>query len=153
MKPFVVKKIRHPDGRILLDRRPQEVARPITPETAAVMRRLLLRVTEDGGTARRARVAGYEVAGKTGTAQKPASGGYSSTDYMATFVGFLPARAPEIAMVVTLDNPQPYHQGGVVAAPVFAKIADQAMRYLSIPPEGIATSSEIEDDTILPLED
>jgi len=154
MKPFVVKKVRHPDGRILLDRRPQEVARPITPETAAVMRRLLIRVTEDGGTARRARVAGYEVAGKTGTAQKPAPGGYSSTDYMATFVGFLPARTPEIAMVVTLDNPQPYHQGGVVAAPVFAKIAEQAMRYLAIPPEGnTPTSFELENDTVLPLED
>jgi cell division protein FtsI/penicillin-binding protein 2 len=79
-------------------------------------------------------VAGYAVAGKTGTAQKPVPGGYSSTAYMASFVGFLPAEHPEIGVVVVVDEPQPFHTGGVVAGPVFGRIAAQAVRYLDIPP-------------------
>ena len=98
------------------------------------LKKLLARVTEDGGTGVKARVEGYEVAGKTGTAQKPVNGGYSSTAYTASFLGFLPVEDPEIAMVVVVDEPQPVHLGGAVAAPVFSKIANQAVRYLDIQP-------------------
>jgi len=98
------------------------------------MKKLLSRVTEEGGTGIRAQVEGYEVAGKTGSAQKPVAGGYSSTAYMASFVGFLPAEDPEIGLIVVIDEPQPLHTGGVVAGPVFSRIANQTVRCLDIPP-------------------
>ena len=100
------------------------------------MRRLLLRVTEDGGTGRRARVDGFEVAGKTGTAQKAIPGGYSDTDYIASFVGFLPASCPELAIIVVVDEPRKFHGGGRVAAPAFSAIASEVARYLDLQPAG-----------------
>jgi cell division protein FtsI (penicillin-binding protein 3) len=133
MKPYVVRRVVRSDGAVLLDRKPEILGRPISAETAAVMTHLLTRVTEEGGTGRRACVAGYEVAGKTGTAQKVVHGVYSETDYVASFVGFLPADEPEIGIVVVIDEPQPLHVGGVVAAPVFSRIADQVVRYLDVP--------------------
>ena len=136
MRPYVVERVTGPDGTTLITGAPSVVSRPIRPETAALMRTLLARVTEDGGTGTRARVPGYTVAGKTGTAQKPEAGGYSSTRYVASFVGFLPAEAPEIGIVVVVDEPQPIHTGGRVAGPVFARIASQTVRYLDVSPAG-----------------
>ncbi|MFC1499066.1 peptidoglycan D,D-transpeptidase FtsI family protein [Verrucomicrobiota bacterium] len=134
MRPYVIKKVSRSDGIVLLKRSPEVLARPISPETAEIMRMLLSRVTEQGGTGRRAGIDGYRVAGKTGTAQKPVPGGYSNTDHMASFVGFLPAESPEIAAIVVVDTPQPSHTGGVVAAPAFKNIVSQIVRYLDIPP-------------------
>ena len=99
------------------------------------MTELLARVTEEGGTGRRATVEGYRIAGKTGSAQKAKDGGYSDTDYVASFVGFLPVTNPEIGIIVVIDEPQPLHTGGVVAGPVFQRIAAEAVRYLDIPPD------------------
>lgn len=132
MRPYVVRQVVAADGTILEEHRPEETGRPITPETAALMRRLLARVTEPDGTGKRAAVEGYQVAGKTGTAQKPVPGGYSSTAHIASFVGFLPAQAPEIVIVVVVDEPQPIRTGGMVAAPVFKRIASEAARYLDL---------------------
>ena len=73
------------------------------------------------------------MAGKTGTAQKAVPGGYSNTENVASFVGFLPVDQPEIGVIVVVDNPQPVHTGGRVAAPVFSKIAGPAIRYLNVP--------------------
>jgi cell division protein FtsI (penicillin-binding protein 3) len=98
------------------------------------MRDLMARVTEPGGTGTKAAIEGYRVGGKTGSAQKPVAGGYSETDYMATFVGFLPVENPEISIIVTVDEPQPFHTGGLVAAPIFKEIAEQAVRYLDLSP-------------------
>jgi cell division protein FtsI (penicillin-binding protein 3) len=133
MRPYVIRRATAHDGTVLVENEPQVIGRPITYETAATTRVLLGRVTEDGGTGRRARVDGYAVAGKTGTAQKPENGGYSSTKHTASFCGFLPADAPEIALIVVVDEPQPIHTGGQVAAPVFSDIATQAVRYLDVP--------------------
>jgi cell division protein FtsI (penicillin-binding protein 3) len=142
MRPYVVKSVCQPTGEVLYQAQPEVVSRPITEATARTMRELLRRVTEDGGTGKRACVEGYEVAGKTGTAQKSLpGGGYSSTDYMSSFVGFLPVDEPEIAIIVVVDSPQPVHYGGVVAAPVFSVIAGQAVRYLDIPPVRVEMAS------------
>ena len=80
---------------------------------------------------------GYVVAGKTGTAQKiDASGRYSMIDHVASFVGFVPASRPALVILVSLDTPRgPRNQGGDVAAPLFARIAEQALRHLAIPPD------------------
>lgn len=135
MRPYVVKRVVAENGSILLEPSPEVLGRPITEETAATMRRLLRRVTEAGGTGRRACVEGYEVAGKTGTAQKPEAGGYSDTKFVASFVGFLPAQDPEIAVIVVVDEPWPKYYGGTVAAPAFSSIAEQTVRYLDVPPD------------------
>ncbi len=137
MRPYVIREVRSPAGACLYRAEPEVCARPLSVETAALMRELMGRVTEDGGTGRRARVPGYRVAGKTGTAQKPVGGGYSDTDYMASFVGFLPVQAPEIGVIVVVDTPQPYHTGGTVAAPVFSRIAGEAVRYLNVPGDDV----------------
>jgi cell division protein FtsI (penicillin-binding protein 3) len=134
MRPYIVSHVRGSNGEILFQNTPKVLGRPISVETSSTMRRLLRRVTEDGGTGRRARVAGYEVAGKTGTAQKAVAGGYSSSANVASFVGFLPVDDPQIAVIVMVDEPQPAHTGGLVAAPVFSEIAGQTVRCLDIPP-------------------
>ncbi len=137
MRPWLVREIRAADGTVLHRGAQEVLGRPIRTETAAVMRRILEGVTEEGGTGNRAAIEGYSVAGKTGTAQKPdpLNGGYSDTAFVATFVGFLPVRDPEIVVIVVVDEPQPCHYAGVVAAPAFAKIAGQAIRYLEIGPD------------------
>jgi cell division protein FtsI (penicillin-binding protein 3) len=139
MRPYVVRQVKQQDGTVIFNRAPETVGRAISPGTAATMRALMLRVTQEGGTGRRARVEGYEVAGKTGTAQKAVAGGYSTTAHVASFVGFIPARNPELGVIVVVDEPQPLHTGGRVAGPVFARIVSEAVRCLDIPPAKMAT--------------
>jgi cell division protein FtsI (penicillin-binding protein 3) len=134
LKPYVVREVVDADGKVTFRSQPEVLGRPVDARVAALMRYLLARVTEDGGTGTRARVDGFKVAGKTGTAQIPEKGGYSASAYMASFAGFLPADKPELTIVVVVQDPQPYHTGGVVAAPVFAKIAEQSVRYLNLEP-------------------
>jgi cell division protein FtsI (penicillin-binding protein 3) len=142
MRPYIVQRVTDREGGTLVEPKSSVLQRPVRPETAALMRRLLLRVTEDGGTGKRARVEGYKVAGKTGTAQKPVNGRYSDTAYMASFVGFLPAEDPRIAAIVVVDEPQPKHTGGYVAGPAFSRIAGQTVRYLNIPPDGYRVAQQ-----------
>ncbi|MDD5482136.1 MAG: penicillin-binding protein 2 [Kiritimatiellae bacterium] len=135
MRPYVVRQIKSPEGQVLFEQRPKIAGRPIKAETAREMRRLLARVTEEGGTGRRAFVDGYSVAGKTGTAQKAVPGGYSDALNMASFAGFIPAEEPQLAIIVVLDEPRgTVHTGGAVAGPVFSEIAGQIVHYLDVPP-------------------
>ncbi|MER3488251.1 MAG: hypothetical protein C4307_05825, partial [Chloroflexota bacterium] len=127
-------------GRPKVERR-----RVLAPEVARVVRSMLVNVVSRGtGTA--AGVPGYRVAGKTGTAAKPdpVSGGYSTTRYVASFVGIVPASRPRLVILVTVDEPQGAIWGGVVAAPAFAKIARFALQYLEVVPDdpaSLATSA------------
>ena len=91
-------------------------------------------VTRQGGTARKAAVPGYEVAGKTGTSQKVENGHYSKTKFFATFVGFVPADNPRFVLLVTADEPQNSHYGGSVAGPAFREIAERTLRFLNVKP-------------------
>lgn len=134
MKPYLVKRIVSPEGQTLFEQQPLAVSRPIRPETSREMKRLLGRVTEEGGTGRRANVEGYTVGGKTGTAQKAIHGGYSDTLNISSFVGFIPVEDPQLAIIVVLDEPKgAVRTGGVVAGPVFSEIAGHVVRYLDIP--------------------
>ena len=138
MQPYVVKRVTDSDGRVIRQGEPRVISRPIREDTARLMAQLMARVTEEGGTGRAARMEGYRVAGKTGTAQKPIPGGYSDRLNIASFVGFLPADNPQISMIVVVDEPLPLRTGGAVAAPIFRNIAMEAVRYLDIPAtEGI----------------
>ncbi len=142
MRPYVMQRIVAPNGDVIHRNEPLVLARPIRPEVASKMRRMLTKVVSPQGTARRARVPGYVAAGKTGTAQivKP-TGGYYDHNHWASFVGFLPADNPVFAVIVVLDNPinqenpRLSHDGGVSAAPVFAEIAAATAQYLELPVE------------------
>ena len=113
---------------------PGERHEVVSPDTAEEMKAMLIRAVSDG-TGINAQVAGYEVAGKTGTARKPSTQfrGYEPGAYMAVFAGFVPAQQPELSLIVVLDEPHPYY-GGIVAAPVFADIAEYALRLFRVPP-------------------
>jgi cell division protein FtsI (penicillin-binding protein 3) len=111
------------------------VRRTVSADTAATLTSIMEQVVTDG-TAKRAQIPGYTIAGKTGTAQKLINGRYSHSDHNASFVGFMPSRAPELAIVVVIDSakgPNGDH-GGMVAAPIFKNIAEGALQYLGIPP-------------------
>jgi cell division protein FtsI (penicillin-binding protein 3)/stage V sporulation protein D (sporulation-specific penicillin-binding protein) len=107
--------------------------------SAAIARELLgmlQGVVSSSGTGEEAAVPGYRVAGKTGTAAKPdESGGYSDTKYVASFVGIVPASAPRLVILVSIDEPQGQIFGGLVAAPAFRDIARFALQYLDVPPD------------------
>lgn len=104
--------------------------RIIGEETASKMREILQKVVEKG-TGKNARIKGYKVAGKTGTAQKPSlKGGYEKDKFVSSFIGFLPADMPSLCIVVVVDSPQGKHFSSIVAAPLFQKIGKQVMEYL-----------------------
>lgn len=120
--------------------RPPVVARRIlTHRVARQVRRMMEDVVIEG-TGQEAQLPGYTVAGKTGTAAKPDSeGGYSTSAYVASFVGFVPARNPRLVILVTIDEPGSAIWGGVVAAPAFQEIAGFDLQYLQIPPDAPET--------------
>ena len=138
MKSHLVRKVVDKNGVVLLENKPEAVARPITERTAALMRQMLAEVTREGGTGTRAAVAGYNVAGKTGSAEKIVDGRYVKNANVSSFMGLLPAERPEIGIIVVLDNPTDpttgLRTGGITAAPVFAKIAEPVARYLDVRP-------------------
>jgi cell division protein FtsI/penicillin-binding protein 2 len=114
---------------------PYKGHRVLTPQVDSELVDMLGTVVEDGGTGFKASICGYSVAGKTGTAQKPIPGGYSKTDYDASFVGFFPAHDPQVEVMVVVDSPRTSHFGGVVAAPAFEQIGTWLTSYLGIRPD------------------
>jgi cell division protein FtsI (penicillin-binding protein 3) len=111
--------------------------RVISDTTAGSLRRMLEGVLGPGGTASGAKIDGYVLAGKTGTANKvdPVTGGYSDSKYVSSFVGFAPAKSPKLLVAVMVDEPQGEIYGGLVAGPAWRDITSFALNYLKIPPE------------------
>jgi cell division protein FtsI (penicillin-binding protein 3) len=137
MKPYVVQAITDKNGAMIEKFNPQPVRRAVSSETAEAIRKMMAMVTEQGGTGTKAAIEGYNVGGKTGTAQKiDENGTYARGKYVSSFVGFVPVKNPEAAILVMIDEPQKAHYGGVVAAPVFKKIALQTLNFMNIPPDG-----------------
>ena len=117
---------------------PTEGRQVIAPDTATAVRRMLEEVVRPGGTGTKAAVAGYRVAGKTGTAWKFAAGGYSEDKYISIFAGLAPASNPRLAAVVVIDEPSgELYYGSDVAAPVFADIMTESLRLLAVPPDAL----------------
>jgi len=110
--------------------------RVISTRVASQLRTMLEGVFAPGGTASEVAIPGYKLAGKTGTANKidPATGEYSKSRYVASFLGFAPAADPKLLVAVMVDEPQGAIYGGTVAAPAFGQIASFALPYLRIPP-------------------
>ncbi|MGM0416308.1 MAG: penicillin-binding protein [Thermodesulfobacteriota bacterium] len=144
--PRLVEKVvdREHDQANIIPRRVER--RVISPETAAEVREMMVSVTDEDGTGSRAKVSGFNVGGKTGTAQKVDSvtGGYSPDKRVSSFAGFAPAHNPRMVVVVTLDEPVGDAYGGLLAAPVFSKIVEQSLRYLHVPAkiESVTADSE-----------
>ncbi len=124
-----------PVSLIALDE-PNDGERVVSVETAAAVRRMLEEVVRPGGTGTKAAVDGYRIAGKTGTAWKFASGGYSEDKYISIFAGLAPASDPRLVTVVVIDEPGgELYYGSDVAAPVFANVMSESLRLLAVPPD------------------
>ena len=148
MKPYIVEKIVDHGGEVVYRHTPTPAGRPIKESTARAMRKIMIGVASPAGTARRAAVRGYSVAGKTGTAQKVVDGRYSDSLFRATFCGMVPASDPRLVILVALDFDarRKYHQGGNSSGPVFSRIATGLLRYRMIPPDKPEELAEFDDD-------
>jgi cell division protein FtsI (penicillin-binding protein 3) len=135
LEPYVVRGVGRGDDVELVHPRPTLRGMPITPTTARTLERLLEAVVTEG-TGKKAAIEGYRVAGKTGTAQKAEPGkGYSPSKFVASFVGFAPARNPAVVTLIVIDEPKEAYHGGDVAAPVFSAIVREVLLYLQVPPQ------------------
>ncbi|HEY9447689.1 MAG TPA: penicillin-binding protein 2 [Burkholderiales bacterium] len=114
---------------------PEEGTPVVSAKTARAVRHMLEMVTQTGGTAPRAQIAGYRVAGKTGTAHKLEGKSYAHDKYVSSFVGLAPVSAPRLIVAVMIDEPQGKYYGGTVAAPVFAEVMAGALRSMGVAPD------------------
>lgn len=136
MRPFVVKQIVDGSGRVTEEKRPKVVRRVVSARTAKTVARILEGVAGSHGTAEKAAISGFKVAGKTGTSQKadPRTRQYSRTKYIASFVGFVPSDQPRLLISVLIDEPKGVVYGGLVAGPVFSEIGAWALNHLRVNP-------------------
>jgi len=137
VKPYIISEIISPSGEVVQSFSRSAEGRVISVSTAKAIKDILKTVVEEGGTARKAKISGNLVAGKTGTAQMtdPDTGRYSEDKFISSFVGFVPADNPRLALIVVVYEPNGATYGGTVAAPVFKKIIEQTLTYLDIPME------------------
>ena len=136
MKPRVIDRLEDEAGKTLVRYPPRSVRQVITSDSAREITKALRTVTVPGGTARRAELDHYTVAGKTGTAEKVIGGRYSKEKHYSSFAGFFPATAPKVCIIVAVDEPpMGRHHGGTAAAPVFKAIAERTASYLGILPD------------------
>ncbi|MBU3759615.1 MAG: penicillin-binding protein 2 [Candidatus Omnitrophica bacterium] len=143
MKPYMVSRIEDPHGIVLRENKPVALKRVISPEVAGEMRKMLVRVVNEG-TGKSARIEGISVGGKTGTAQKvlPGGRGYSHDSFISSFIGFAPSEGAQMVMAVVLDDPRGKYYGGTVAGPVFKEVVEAGLLYLGHIPENAAQLSD-----------
>jgi cell division protein FtsI (penicillin-binding protein 3) len=129
LKPFLVKRVIDSENNVVEIRKPEVIQEVLSPKEASTLTMMLTGVTERGGTGTLARVDGYPVAGKTGTAQKvnPHGRGYLAKSYVSSFAGFVPANNPQFTIYVVVDNPKHEYYGAQVAAPIFNRLASFAL--------------------------
>lgn len=139
LEPILVRRITDGTGVTLSEPSPRLRRAAVPPRVARLMSEMMVSVTEGEGTGVEAAIPGFRVAGKTATAQKidPATGKYTDTHYVASFIGFVPAERPRLAIAVVIDEPMGgTYAGGSVAAPVFRRVGEMALRYLGVTPRG-----------------
>ena len=138
MKPQLARRVFDSEGKTVLDFKPRSTHRVLRSDVAKLLTDMLVGVVADG-TARTARIDGYEVAGKTGTTKKIIDGQYSNRHHVASFVGFLPADDPRVVVTVVVDEPKMEGSrigyGGSVAAPAFRRVAKEVVGYLGVRPK------------------
>jgi len=140
VRPYVVDRIVNDKWELIKKFKPQIVRRVISEDTSTLMREFLENVVNKG-TGRRAQIKGLKVAGKTGTAQKlEENRTYSHSKFVASFYGFVPTNNPKLVIGVIVDEPKPVYYGGVIAAPVFKRVAEDSLKYLKSSEFGIRSS-------------
>jgi cell division protein FtsI (penicillin-binding protein 3) len=144
-KPLLVKSIRRPGDESPVELQAEEVRRVLSAQDAATMRLMLTAATEDKASGAKARIPGYHVGGKTGTAQKVdlVKGGYIPGGYVSSFAGFVPASNPRFVIFIAVDNPKKAYYGSQVSAPVFSRMAQYLVRRAGLPPVLISESNVI----------
>lgn len=149
MQPRLAREVRSPDGTVQAKMEPRAVRQVISRETANELKAALQRVV-DQGTGRHAYIEGYNVGGKTGTAQKVIGGRIVEGRYVASFIGFAPVENPRAVVLVLIDEPSGAYYGGQIAAPVFASVMKDILHYLEVPPNSVPTRERPSD---APVED
>jgi cell division protein FtsI (penicillin-binding protein 3)/stage V sporulation protein D (sporulation-specific penicillin-binding protein) len=138
MAPHIIKSLSDSDGKVIKEFQPTVIRQVINPETASIVSSALADVVSAQGTAPQAAVPGFRMCGKTGTAQIPKpGGGYYEGKYLASFCGYMPAEEPAFVGIVMIDDanlPPHLNYGGLVSAPIYARIAARAARYLDLQP-------------------
>ncbi len=136
MEPTLIRRVTSATGELIREASPTLRRRVISRQVAAQVTELMVGVTEGEGTGTEATIAGYRVAGKTATAQKgdPRTGRYSDDKFVSSFVGFVPANNPAVLVAVVVDEPMVDHAGGVVAAPVFRRVAQMVLEHKGMTP-------------------
>jgi cell division protein FtsI/penicillin-binding protein 2 len=138
MRPWIVNRLQDENGKVVQQYEPQMVRQVCTEATARQMVAALKTVAATNGTASKAQLENYIVAGKTGTAQKSGGrAGYLPGKYFSSFIGFFPADRPELCISVVMDEPRNGYYGGQAAAPCFHNIGERAAKYLSIRPDSL----------------
>jgi len=136
MEPTIIRRVSTATGELIREAAPTLRRRVVPRNVASQVTELMVGVTEGEGTGTEATIAGYRVAGKTATAQKadPRTGKYSEDKFVASFVGFVPANNPVVLIAVVIDEPMVEHAGGVVAAPVFRRVAQMVLEHKGMTP-------------------
>ncbi|WP_440111082.1 penicillin-binding transpeptidase domain-containing protein [Paenibacillus sp. QZ-Y1] len=145
MEPHLVKEIKNPNDGTTEVIKPKVVRQVISKESSKLVSGYLEQVVADRaiGTGRNAYIEGYRVAGKTGTARKVVNGAYSKSKDVVSFIGFAPVNNPKIAILIVIDQPDGANiGGGTAAAPVFKKIASQALQYMGVPKDTVKTTDK-----------
>lgn len=144
MRPYLVKEVTDQSGNVVKSNQPVMVRRVLSEATTRKVTSVLEEVTTDEGTAEKAAIPGYRVAGKTGTARKvdEQTGQYSNRKHVSIFVGFVPVNDPKMVILVMIDEPQGFNYGGLVAGPVFSEIGKWALNNMRIKPDLMVASSD-----------
>ena len=144
MRPMLVSRLEDQTGQVFAQYQPHAVRQVISAKVARETVKALKTVASTNGTAPRARLEHYTVAGKTGTAEKPLNGAYTD-EYVGSFIGFFPADDPEVCISVVIDEPEKEtgYYGGLTAAPVFKTIAEQTAKYLKVRPDRDESGAEL----------
>jgi cell division protein FtsI (penicillin-binding protein 3) len=127
LEPALIKEVRAPDGRVIYRHQRRVVRRVLSADVARRVRKLLLGVVEEGGTAKLADLQTFTLAGKTGTARRTIRGRYAAGEHIPTFVGLFPGDRPQFVILVKLDNPRGAYYGGLTAAPVTKAVLEAAL--------------------------
>lgn len=141
LRPQIVREVRNKEGIVIREFQADRVQQVVKASTAQEVKGILANVVEKG-TGKNAFVEGFHIAGKTGTAQKVGDGGYMAGKYVASFVGFVPANQPQIAILIVIDEPIGLYYGGQIAAPVFGAIIKDVLQYLKVAPKATAHQSD-----------
>lgn len=146
MQPYVVSKIIDSEGNVTYEKNPTLVRKVISEETSSTVKNYL-RAVINGGTGKKAKIDGYDIGGKTGTAQQAVR---SSEKYVVSFIGFLPADNPEIIAIAILDRPAVYTEGSTSAAPMLKGLLENIIKYLGIQKtEEVQEASSQENNTVV----